>query len=91
MDPGAESRRLNRAFVAELAAAVAVVRTPLPGNRTWRGRRARAFLRDWLRRPYPGAGAALRATTCFRNYASPGWRRTAPTSARSPTTRSSIT
>ena len=53
MDPGAEARRLNRAFIAELAASVAVVRTPIPGNRTWRGLRARAFLLDWLRRRIP--------------------------------------
>ena len=67
-DPGAEARRVNRAFVAELAAAVAVVRTPLPGNRTWRGLRARAFLLDWLRRRIPerraGEGDDLLSQLC---------------------------
>ncbi len=53
MDTGHEAKRLNRAFITELAAAVAIVRTPLPGNAMWRGLRARAFLLDYFRRLIP--------------------------------------
>ena len=89
-DPGAEARRVNRAFVAELAAAVAVVRTPLPGNRTWRGLRARAFLLDWLRRRIPNAAPA-KETTCSRSSAAPASRTAKTRAGASPTTRSSNT
>ena len=54
---GAEARRLNRAFVTELAAAVALVRASVPGNTTWRGRRARAFLLDYFHRLIPARRA----------------------------------
>ena len=68
VDAGDEARRLNRAFIAELAASVAVVRAPFPGNKTWRGLRARAFLLDWLRRQIParrgGAGEDLFSQLC---------------------------
>lgn len=68
VDSGAEARRLNRAFIAEIAASVAVVRTALPGNKTWRGLRARAFLTDYFRRLIParreGGGNDLFSHLC---------------------------
>ena len=62
-DPGAEARRVNRAFVAELAAAVAVVRTPLPGNRTWRGLRGARLPARLVAAAHPRNAAPAKATT----------------------------
>ena len=72
LDAGAEARRLNRAFVAELAATVAVVRAPLPGNAAWRGRRARAFLlgrfRDLIPARRAGGGEDLFSQLCRARF-----------------------
>ena len=68
VDSGAEARRLNRAFIAEIAASVAVVRAAVPGGKTWRGLRARAFLTDYFRRLIPerreGGGSDLFSHLC---------------------------
>jgi cytochrome P450 len=49
LDMGPEARKLNQAFIDEVAASVAVIRKPIPGTKTWRGIRARAFLLDFFR------------------------------------------
>jgi cytochrome P450 len=46
---GAESDRLNRAFVDTVRAGTALVRFPVPGLRWWRGLDGRRVLEDYLR------------------------------------------
>ncbi len=49
----ADAAKLNRAFITELQASVAIMRTPFPGNAMWRGLRARQFLLAYLREQVP--------------------------------------
>jgi len=53
LEIGEQAKRVNQAFIDEVAASIAIVRTPWPGNRTWRGIRARAFLLDLFRSLIP--------------------------------------
>jgi len=53
LEMGAEAKRVNQAFIDEVAASIAVIRTPWPGNKTWRGVRARAFLLELFRSLIP--------------------------------------
>jgi len=49
LDMGPESRRINQAFIDEVAASVAVVRRPVPGLAMARGVKARKFLNGFFR------------------------------------------
>ncbi len=49
LDMGPEARRINQAFIDEVAAAVAVVRRPVPGLAMARGVKARKFLNGFFR------------------------------------------
>lgn len=42
-------RKIGRAFINEVKAAVAIVRRPIPPTRYWRGMRGRAFLQRYFR------------------------------------------
>jgi cytochrome P450 len=50
---GAEADRINQAFVDEVQASVAPIRSPLPGTMMRRGVKARAYLIDWFEREIP--------------------------------------
>ena len=50
---GPQLEAVKRAFVAMVAASVAVVRTPLPGTRMGRGVRGRAAIADYFNRQIP--------------------------------------
>lgn len=50
IDTGPEARRINQAFVDEVAASVAVVRRPVPGLAMHKGVKGRAFLNDLFTR-----------------------------------------
>lgn len=43
-----QGRRISRAFIDAVRAAVAIVRRPVPPNRYWRGMRGRAFLKRYF-------------------------------------------
>ena len=53
MPLGAESLRINQAFVDEVQASIAPVRVPLPGTRMRRGVKARRYLVDLFLREIP--------------------------------------
>ena len=57
MELGPEADRINKAFVDEVQATVAPVRTPLPGTAMRRGVRARQYLIDLFLREIPGRRA----------------------------------
>jgi cytochrome P450 len=50
---GAEADRINKAFVDEVQASIAPIRTPLPGTAMRRGVNARAYLIDFFKREIP--------------------------------------
>jgi len=50
---GAEADRINQAFVDEVQASVAPVRSPLPGTMMRKGVKARAYLVDWFKSEIP--------------------------------------
>ena len=50
---GPELETVKRAFIAMVAASVAVVRVPLPGTRMGRGVRGRALIVDYFNRQIP--------------------------------------
>lgn len=53
LDIGPEARRLNQAFVDEVAASVSVVRVPVPGLAMAKGVAARRYLSDFFARMIP--------------------------------------
>ncbi len=53
LDVDEEARRLNQAFIDEVAASIALIRRPLPGTAMARGVRARAYLLDYFRTLIP--------------------------------------
>ena len=57
LDIGDEAAKLNQAFIDEVAASVAVIRTPWPGTQMRRGVKARAFLLDYFRDLIPARRA----------------------------------
>ncbi len=67
-DLGADREKLKRAFVDMVAAAVSVVRTPLPGTQMANGVRGRRFMVEFLTREIEvrraGAGADLFSEMC---------------------------
>jgi cytochrome P450 len=52
-DIGPEVERIKRAFIAMLAASIAVIRTPLPGTKMGRGVKGRAVVVDYFARQIP--------------------------------------
>src|SRR3569623_289610 len=50
---GAEADQINQAFVDEVQASVAPVRSPLPGTMMRKGVKARAYLVDWFKSEIP--------------------------------------
>ncbi|ANK81965.1 MAG: hypothetical protein TEF_15045 [Rhizobiales bacterium NRL2] len=50
IDAGPEARRINQAFVDEVAASIAVVRKPVPGLKMYKGVKARQFLSELFAR-----------------------------------------
>lgn len=50
LDMGDEAARVNQAFIDEVSASIAVIRTPLPGTSMRRGVNARAFLVEYFRK-----------------------------------------
>jgi len=50
---GPELEAVKRAFIAMVAAAIAVIRAPLPGTRMGRGARGRALIVDYFNRQIP--------------------------------------
>ena len=50
---GAELETVKRAFIAMVAASIAVIRVPLPGTRMGRGVQGRAQLDDYFNRQIP--------------------------------------
>jgi cytochrome P450 len=55
---GRDSKHLNRAFVATVAASLALIRVPIPGFRMWRGVRGREVLVKRFRELLPEKRAA---------------------------------
>jgi cytochrome P450 len=53
MPLGPEADRLNRAFYDSVQAAVAVIRTPIPGTKMWRGVRGRKWIERYFREQIP--------------------------------------
>ncbi|MEA2663586.1 MAG: hypothetical protein QOI11_530 [Candidatus Eremiobacteraeota bacterium] len=66
---GADSERLQRAFLQVVKAAAALIRRPVPGMAHWRGVRARKVLEEYLRAQIPGRranpGADLFSQLCI--------------------------
>ena len=50
IDAGPEARKINQAFVDEVAASIAIVRRPVPGLKMYKGVKARQFLSDLFAR-----------------------------------------
>lgn len=49
LEPGEESRRVNKALTDMVAASVGVVRVPIPGSLMWKGVKGRKFMMAYLR------------------------------------------
>ncbi len=68
VEMGKDAERINRAFIDELSAAASIIRVPIPGNRFWRGARARAFLLEFfgelIRARRDGEGADMVSHLC---------------------------
>ena len=68
MDIGPEARRINRAFIDELAGSVAIIRRPVPGLATAKGVRARKVLSEFFADLIPqrrgGDGADMFSQLC---------------------------
>lgn len=50
---GPEADKINRAFVAMVAASIGIIRTPIPGTAMWRGVKARQFMCEFFGREIP--------------------------------------
>jgi cytochrome P450 len=64
LEPGAESRKVNKALTDMVAASIAVVRKPLPGTKMARGIRGRRFMIEFLQALIPERRASS-ATDIF--------------------------
>ncbi len=53
MPLGKEADRINQAFFDSVQAAVAVIRTPIPGTKMWRGVQGRKYLEQFFREQVP--------------------------------------
>lgn len=53
MPLGPEADRLNQAFFDSVQAAVAVIRTPIPGTKMWRGVQGRKYIENYFREQIP--------------------------------------
>lgn len=68
LDMGPEARRINQAFIDEVAASVAVIRAPIPGLKMSKGVEARQFLSDYFAELIPvrraGSGDDMFSRLC---------------------------
>ena len=84
---GRDATQLNRAFVDTVQASLALIRTPIPGLKMWRGVRGRERARRALPRAAARQACRRTAATSSASSVTPRARR----ARSSPTRRSSIT